>query len=179
VIVDLVTTLLAVAAVGAAVFLRQLLGAQVHVISLGGVLDSDPGLRVIRSPGPPGRQARRHGTHWPHRLPRPLAGCPSVGLERGPSERHRAHPAASGHDPQHARRVHGPGRPHQWWRAQPGRDRAGDHLGPLTSTDRTAVFNRGVVFRPVWAHHTRTVGAAVLGCRSRDSNPDGSTPTTP
>jgi hypothetical protein len=34
-------------AVGAAPFLRHLLGARVHVISLGGVLDSDPGLRVL------------------------------------------------------------------------------------------------------------------------------------
>jgi hypothetical protein len=34
-------------AVGAAPFLRQLLGVSVHVISLGGVLDSDPGLSVV------------------------------------------------------------------------------------------------------------------------------------
>ena len=34
-------------AVGAAPFLRDLLGTRVHVISLGGVLDSDPGLRVV------------------------------------------------------------------------------------------------------------------------------------
>ena len=34
-------------AVGAAPFLRELLNAPVHVISLGGVLDSDPGLRVV------------------------------------------------------------------------------------------------------------------------------------
>src|SRR5205085_3630329 len=35
-------------AVGAAPFLRRLIGAQVHVVSLGGVLDSDPGLRSLR-----------------------------------------------------------------------------------------------------------------------------------
>jgi hypothetical protein len=35
-------------AVGAAPFLRHLLGAPVQVISLGGVLDSDPGLRRLR-----------------------------------------------------------------------------------------------------------------------------------
>jgi hypothetical protein len=34
-------------AVGAAPFLRDLLGTRVHVISLGGVLDSDPGLRMV------------------------------------------------------------------------------------------------------------------------------------
>ncbi len=34
-------------AVSAAPFLKQLLGTAVHVISLGGVLDSDPGLRVV------------------------------------------------------------------------------------------------------------------------------------
>jgi hypothetical protein len=34
-------------AVGAAPFLKDLLGVSVHVISLGGVLDSDPGLRVV------------------------------------------------------------------------------------------------------------------------------------
>jgi hypothetical protein len=34
-------------AVSAAPFLRHLLGARVHVISLGGVLDSDPGLHIL------------------------------------------------------------------------------------------------------------------------------------
>jgi hypothetical protein len=34
-------------AVSAAPFLKQLLGTAVHVISLGGVLDSDPGLRIV------------------------------------------------------------------------------------------------------------------------------------
>ena len=34
-------------AVSAAPFLKRLLGTSVHVISLGGVLDSDPGLRVV------------------------------------------------------------------------------------------------------------------------------------
>ncbi|HEY2596706.1 MAG TPA: hypothetical protein VGK33_22660 [Chloroflexota bacterium] len=34
-------------AVGAAPFLKRLLGTSVHVISLGGVLDSDPGLHVV------------------------------------------------------------------------------------------------------------------------------------
>jgi hypothetical protein len=34
-------------AVSAAPFLKQLLGTSVHVISLGGVLDSDPGLRIV------------------------------------------------------------------------------------------------------------------------------------
>jgi hypothetical protein len=35
-------------AVGAAPFLKDLLGVSVHVISLGGVLDSDPGLRAVQ-----------------------------------------------------------------------------------------------------------------------------------
>jgi hypothetical protein len=35
-------------AVGAAPFLKELLGVSVHVISLGGVLDSDPGLRAVQ-----------------------------------------------------------------------------------------------------------------------------------
>ncbi|MBV9581083.1 MAG: hypothetical protein JO057_21085 [Chloroflexi bacterium] len=35
-------------AVSAAPFLKRLLGTSVHVISLGGVLDSDPGLRVVQ-----------------------------------------------------------------------------------------------------------------------------------
>src|SRR5262249_52924804 len=34
-------------AVSAAPFLEHLLGVSVHVVSLGGVLDSDPGLRVV------------------------------------------------------------------------------------------------------------------------------------
>jgi hypothetical protein len=34
-------------AVSAAPFLKQMLGVAVHVVSLGGVLDSDPGLRVV------------------------------------------------------------------------------------------------------------------------------------
>ena len=58
-----------------------------HVISLGGVLDSDPGLRVVARMDHLVGDKDIMEKHRPHRVSRPLAHRPRLGLERGAQQR--------------------------------------------------------------------------------------------
>ena len=97
-------------AVSAAPFLKRLLGTSVHVISLGGVLDSDPGLRVVSRldhlVGDKDIMERIGRIVYPGRWPIARASAWNAARSTGVVEvKHAAR-----HGPQYARRLHGPQR---------------------------------------------------------------------